>query len=94
MSLLTEDVVLRVMCEEWDRKVAVLAEEVLSLTSPVEDGGKDETVLSPELKVRHKKSGIRYTVDSVSPRSVVLRTPEDELIAVDGKVLEVEYELS
>lgn len=91
--LLTEAELLRVMREEWEHKVSSLAEDVLSLTGEVGDG-TEEGVLSPDLKVRHKKSGVRYTIDSVSPRSVVITTPEGETIAVDGSTLESEYELA
>ena len=92
--LLTEKVVLRIMGEEWDKKVSALRQEVLSLSGDVDDDGKPETLISAELKLRHKESGLRYTVDSVGPRSAVLRTPEEELITVDGETLEREYELS
>lgn len=94
MPLLTEDVILRIMREEWDKKVATLREEVLSLTGDVDDDGKPETLLSVDLKIRHKESGIRYTVDSVGPRSVVVKTPEEQLITVDKQTLESEYELA
>jgi hypothetical protein len=92
--LLTEDVILRIMREEWDRKVDSLRQEVLSLSKDVDDDGKPETLISPELKLRHKKSGLRYTVDSVGPRSVVIRTPEEEPITLDGETLEREYEIA
>jgi hypothetical protein len=41
----------------------------------------------------HTKSGIRYTVDSVGPRDVILRTPENETFLVDKDTLEKEYHL-
>ena len=93
MKILTENDVLRVMREEWDKKVARLAETIdVALTAKVGKSG-EQTVISPELKVLHKKSGIRYTVDSVGPKDVILRTPEDEKFLVDAKTLENEYEL-
>lgn len=93
MKILTENDVLRVMREEWDKKVAMLAETIdVALTAKVSKSG-EQTVISPELKVLHKKSGIRYTVDSVGPKDVILRTPEDEKFLVDAATLENEYEL-
>lgn len=93
MKILTENDVLRVMREEWDKKVAMLAETIdVALTAKVGKSG-EQTVISPELKVLHKKSGIRYTVDSVGPKDVILRTPEDEKFLVDAATLENEYEL-
>lgn len=93
MRTLQEADVIRIMREEWDRKVAALAETVdLTLNAKAKDG-EEHPVISPELKVMHKKSGIRYTVDSVGPRDIILRTPEDEKFLVDKETLEAEYEL-
>jgi len=94
MKNLTEADVIRIMREEWDKKVATLAETVdIALNSKTGDGSGEKPVLSPELKVMHKKSGIRYTVDSVGPRDLILRTPEDDKFIVDKETLESEYEL-
>ena len=82
------------MREEWELKINALREEVLAATGDIDNDGKEESLLSAELKVRHVDSGIRYTVDSVGPRDVILRTPEDELITVDRQTLETEYELA
>lgn len=94
MKTLTEADVIRVMREEWDKRVAALAEKVdLTLSMKTKEGG-EQLVISPELKVMHKDSGIRYTVDSVGPRDVILRTPEGEKFLVDKDELESSYELS
>lgn len=93
MKTLNESDVIRIMREEWDKKVESLSETVdIALNSKV-DGGEEQIVLSPELKVMHKKSGIRYTVDSVGPRDLILRTPEGEKFIVDATELEQSYEL-
>lgn len=93
MKTLQEADIIRIMREEWDKKVQTLAETVdLTLNAKGKDGDQ-HPVISPELKVMHKKSGIRYTVDSVGPRDVILRTPEDEKFIVDKETLEAEYEL-
>lgn len=91
MKALQESDVLRIMQEEWDNRVNRLAEAVeVVMTAPVEEQGTEE-ILSPDLKVRHKKSGIRYTIASVGPRDVILKTPEGEEFLVDGQELENEY---
>jgi hypothetical protein len=92
MRTLTEADVIRVMREEWDKKVSALAETV-DIAMNVKGKGGDHPVLSPELKVMHKDSGIRYTVDSVGPRDIILRTPEGEKFLVDKDELEKFYEL-
>lgn len=93
MRVLQEADVLRIMREEWDRKVQTLREDVdLVMTGKVNKQG-DVPLLSPELKVKHKKSGLKYTVDSVGPRDVILRTPEGDKFVIDGPELEQQYEL-
>ena len=93
MRNLTEADVIRVMREEWDKKVATLTETVdMAMNSKVGKEG-EKPVLAPELKVMHKQSGIRYTVDSVGPRDIILRTPESDKFLVDKETLEAEYEL-
>lgn len=92
MKTLKPEDVIRVMKEEWDARVRHLSEQVdLVMNSKVE--GDNNLVISPELKVRHKKSQIRYTVSSVGPRDLILRTPEGEEFLVDKETLESEYEL-
>lgn len=93
MKTLKANDVIRVMREEWQARLAALSEQVdLVMNSKVTSGEKDP-VISPELKVRHKKSQIRYTVSSVGPRDLILRTPEGEEFIVDKETLESEYEL-
>lgn len=93
MRNLTEADVIRVMREEWDKKVAALTETVdMAMNAKVGPEG-EKPVLAPELKVMHKQSGIRYTVDSVGPRDIILRTPEGDKFLVDKETLEAEYEL-
>lgn len=93
MKTLSEDDVIRIMREEWDKRVTALAETVdVAMTSSV-DGDNEKLILSPELKLRHKKSQIRYTIDSVGPRDVILRTPEGDKFIVDAEELENSYQL-
>lgn len=93
MRTLQEEDVIRIMREEWDRKVQALTETIdVVLNSKVGKDG-EKPVISPELKVMHKQSGIRYTVSSVGPRDIILRTPEGEEFLVDKDELETAYEL-
>lgn len=83
MKHLTEADIIRLMREEWHLKIRKVCEAVADKL--------DTSVVSPELKVVHNNSGIRYTVDSVGPRDVVLRTPEGEKFLVDADKLENDY---
>ena len=54
----------------------------------------DETnVISPMLKVKHKESGLKYTVDQVGTNSVVIRDPEGKTINLTADELEKDFEL-
>lgn len=90
---LTEQEVIRIMREEWDRKVKKLSEEIdLMLKSKV--GSKSKDIISKDLKIKSKKNGILYTVEEVGPDSVRLKSPDgEETLIVNGKDLEKNYEL-
>jgi hypothetical protein len=88
---LTESDVIRIMREEWNKKLAALSEDVDAALTAKTKSGDEITVASPELKVRHKKSGIRYTITSVGPRDCILRTPEGDTFLVDADEMEREY---
>lgn len=92
MKKLSEQFVLNIFREEWDRRVQNLLESVDVKFDTVIDA-KTKNVVTPELKVTHKKSGLRYTVDSVGPDEVVLRTPEAKKFLVHKHDFENEYEL-
>lgn len=87
MKVLTEQDVIRIMLEEWEKFVTDLCENAGI------DVSDDSPNLSPELKVIHKTSGIRYTIDSVGPRDCILRTPENDKFIVDAETLEKDYKL-
>lgn len=94
MKTLKEEDIIRLMREEWARGVTALIEKVdMVMNAPVGDGEAPAAVLSPELKVRHKASQLRYTVKSVGPRDVILMTPEGDDFIVDKETLEKEYQL-
>jgi hypothetical protein len=90
MKKLEEADIIRIMREEWDAKVSRLAEEVDAVLKGKVDGS-EKTILSPDTKLRHKKSKILYTLYSVGPRDAILKTPEGKLFHVDKDTLENEY---
>lgn len=89
MKTLQESDIIQIMREEWDKRVNRVMIESKDKTTDVNDA----EVLSMGLKLLHKKSKLRYTVDSVSPRDVILITPEGEKMLVDKSDLEKNYEL-
>jgi hypothetical protein len=94
MRTLQEADIIRIMREEWDLRVKRLLEEAQpGLKFDTDGDGTDDELISPELKVLHSDSKVRYTVHSVGPDDVVLRTPEGEKILVDKATLEKEYVL-
>lgn len=92
MKTLHEKDIIRLMKEEWSSKIAKLSEEV-DITLKTKVDGKVKNVLSPDLKIRHKKSQILYTVVSIGPQDIILKTPEGEDFLIDNEKLEDEYEL-
>ena len=86
-----EDVI-RLMKEEWTKKVKLLSEEVdLMLKAKVDN--KEVNPISSDLKVVHKKSQILYTLDSIGPDDAVLVAPEGDKFMISSKELEDDYEL-
>lgn len=94
MKTLKDEDVVRVMREEWNKRVDRLNEEVeLTMGAIKSKNEPANPLITPELKVLHKSSGIRYTVDSVSHKDLILRTPEGEKFLIDGETLERDYQL-
>lgn len=92
MKKLNEQDIIRIMREEWQAKVSALSEEV-DIAFKAKVDGEDKEVISQDLKIRHKKSQLLYTVVSVGPRDIILKTPEGEEFLLDKDTLEDEYEL-
>lgn len=108
MKKLEESDIIRIMREEWDAKVAALAEAVeVALTGHVD--GEETVLISPGLKVWSKVTppdaeraasandsrGYLYTVHSVSPQGgVELKTPEGKIFPVSKDELEKSYMLN
>jgi hypothetical protein len=93
MKNLREEDILRIMREEWSAKIKALSEEVdIAFNTKVD--GKEKEVISPDLKVKHKETGVIYTIRSVGPIDVVLVSPDGEkMLRVDSKTLEDDYVL-
>jgi len=90
MKILTEVDIIRIMREEWQKKVDALTEDVNVAMNAKVDGEK-KNVIAPELKVKHKKSGLLYTIDSISMNDVVLRAPKGTKFIIDVSTFEDEY---
>jgi len=92
MKKLEESDIIRIMREEWNAKLVQLSETVDAVFKGKVDG-EDKILLSPDLKLRHKKSQFLYTVVSVGPKDTILMTPEGKRFIVDKEELEKEYEI-
>ena len=92
MKKLVDEDIIRLMREEWDAKLRKLEETVDAALKGKVDG-EEKFLISPDLKLRHKKTQFLYTVISVSPREVVLCTPEGKEFMIDADTLEKEYEI-
>ena len=91
MRTLTGADVIRLMREEWDARVQALVEKAGDVKVAASDA---DELLTPGLKIIHKSSGLKYTVDSVGPENIILRTPEGKTFVIDNHKLEKEYALS
>ena len=73
---------------EEEESVPVLAKQ-----SEEEKEDRKLNILSPELKVRHKQSKYRYTIDSIDEPTFVLRDPMGKKFSLDRGELEKDYVL-
>ena len=88
---LTEQRIIEIMREEYEAKLRKLDED-LSAFMNVPDDDK-EGIIGLETKVRHKETQLLYTVNSVGPNEIELRTPESKTFMVTSDEFEKEYEL-
>jgi len=96
MKQLTEADVIRIIREEWDKKIDHLLEQSgadIDVRGDPDKDGQTEELISPGLKIKHKKSGIRYTVAELGPKDVIIKTPEGKEIQLTNDELENEYVL-
>jgi hypothetical protein len=89
---LTEQKLIELMREEWDRKVLQL-EKSLNAFMRTPEGEK--LVVGSGTKIKHKGSGLLYTVAAVDKgRNILtLRTPDGAEFDITGEELENEYEV-
>ena len=78
MKTLKANDVIRVMREEWSAGVKRLTEKVDLMMNAKVDKEGEIPIISPGTKVKHKHSGLLYTVMSVSPRDVILLPPDSD----------------
>ncbi len=90
MKKLEDADIIQLMKEEWAAKLARLSEEVDAVFKGKVDG-TEKTILSPDTKLKHKKSKLLYTLVSIGPRDAILKTPENKQFIVDKDTLEKEY---
>jgi len=88
---LTNDKILKIIREEIDARFEKVIKEVVT-TMDLED--PDTNVISPGLKIRHKKSGLLYTVTRVTPHAVSLYGADSQTeFDVGTDEFKKEYEL-
>ncbi len=92
MQKLDESVVLRLLQEEWEKRKVSLREE-LETTFKVKGEEIPQTIISPGLKVNHKKTGMLCTIDSVGLSGVIMKKPEGTKFVVSTEQFEKEFEL-
>lgn len=72
----------------------VADEKITNLSRRYEKQKSDTESVAKGLKVKHSKSQYLYTVVSISPRDIVLRTPEGKDVSVERDEFNKEYELA
>ena len=77
--------------EAWTTKLDRLMELDLKQATKAHPNG--QTVVGPGLRVKHKKSGLIYTVDAVGHRQFQLLTPDNEKFTVSAGEMNDSYEL-
>lgn len=91
MRKLRDADIIRILREEWNLKRNRLAETVDVLMHGKVDGKEKKSLLSPDLKLRHKGTQFLYTVVSVGPNNVIIKNPEGQQMIIDKEILEKEY---
>lgn len=89
---LTEQDVVRIVKEEIGR-LFEKAEEHLDVIFKPKGEGEAHNVISPQLRVKHKSSGLIFTVDQVGTNSVVVRSPDGREAAFSASDFENEFQL-
>ena len=92
MKNLEDKEIIKLMKEEWSSKICKLSESIDATFAGKVDG-KEKNILSPQTKLRHKKTQYLYDLVSIGPRDAILKTPEGNQFIVDKDELEKNYEL-
>lgn len=93
MKNLTEGVVVSLFREEYQKRktnLSVALENFLGISVESDKEG----LISTDTKVKHKETGLLYTVDQVEPDVIVLKTPNGELFSVDSEDFQEKYVIS
>jgi len=95
MKKLSEKEIIRLMREEWTKKVNGLLSEKAEKTSDnlkmlARVNGKEKLVISPDLKV--EKDNFLYTVVDANEKEVTLKKPSGEEFTITSKEFEEEFE--
>lgn len=93
MEKLTEKDIIKMMREEYERRVSLLDKALCEFVN-LDNADDKRGIVGVDTKVRHKGSKLLYTVHEVSPRDITLRTPTGDLFTLSDEEFENEYELS
>lgn len=90
--VLSEAALIELMREVWDERIKQMLEMNLTFKKA---SGEELPTLSKDLKIKHKKSGLLYTVVAldIDMNDVLLKSPDGAEFAVSADELEKEYEL-
>lgn len=88
-KVLTESEIISLMKLEWNSRLKKIVELKDSVFISNDEGEKEkESIISPELRITHEKTGIEYTVDSVGPININLRGPPGKN-GEEGKLISI-----
>lgn len=95
MEHLTEEKIIELMREEWDKKILQLEKSLRAFMKTPEG---EKLILGVGTRVKHSGSGLLYTIVSVDHgrNEIVLRAPDGAEFPVEGDAFEgdrPEYEL-
>jgi hypothetical protein len=95
MKKLSEQEIIRLMREEWNKKLSRFLESDDKLSTTARVNGEKEMVISPGLKVRSKEDDLLYTVADIpedpEDSDFTLSKPSGEEFEVTDKDLESNY---
>lgn len=90
MTNITKEDIAKMIREAYDKRIKIVELDLKHATS---DNPKGVPIIGKELRLRHKKSGLIYTVTGVGHTQHELTTPDGDKFVVGSNELEDEYEL-